>query len=476
MAWPQTPETIRALFVRGVAATYLIAFVSFWRQAHGLIGEQGILPAGEFLERVAGLVGLAEGIRLLPGWLWLGAGDVALHLLCAVGVVSSLVVLSGAVPLAGLAIAWSCYLSIVTAGQVFLSYQWDILLLETGIVALLWAPTDWRPRLRWPGEPSIVVVWLSRWLLFRLMWSSGVVKLLSGDPTWRNLTAMGYHYETQPIPTWTSHFAHHLPDWLHSIEVLLTFGIELLLPLAIFGPLRWRRCAAVGFVGLNLLISATGNYGFFNLLTIVLCIPLLEHRQGGTVGQLRSMGGALRPLLASAIMLLGAANLSSTLGLPGLGWLQPIQRLLAPLHVSGSYGLFARMTTQRPEIVVEGSQDGRRWYSYEFAWKPTSLTRRPRFAPLHMPRLDWQMWFAALQGADRAPWFGRFAGRLLTASPPVLELLAVDPFDGKPPAYLRAQSYDYRFSSPASRQIDVWWKRENPRPYTPVLTLQKRQP
>lgn len=471
-----SPAVVRALFTRGIAFVYAVAFVSFWRQAHGLIGPDGILPAGRYLESAAGQLGTLDAVLRLPTLLWLGAGDTALHMLCGVGTLAALLGLVGVAPVLCLALCWICYLSLVHAGQVFLSYQWDILLLEAGFLALLWAPLTLRPLLVWPGAPSRVVVWLSRWLLFRLMWSSGVVKLLSGDSAWRDFTATTFHYETQPIPVWTSHYLHHLPAWVHAVEVLSTFAVELALPLAIFGPRGWRLMAASGFVGLQLIIALTGNYGFFNLLSLVLCLPLILDagaRPGApATAAVRSWPGIVVAPVAALLFVLGAANLARTAGLqlPGVGW----QRVLAPLHLCGGYGLFAHMTTQRPEIVVEGSLDGSTWQTYEFRWKPTDPDRRPTFAVLHMPRLDWQLWFAALRGYERAPWFGHFAGRLLEATPAVLDLLEVDPFGGKPPRYLRARLFDYHFSTPAQRAQGTWWTRSRPRPYTPVLSLRER--
>jgi hypothetical protein len=466
-----TPEVTRALFVRGVGLVYAVAFVSVWRQAHGLIGPEGILPAGEYLASAARVLGSAEAVWRLPTWLWLGAGDPALHLLCAGGTVAALLAVVGVAPAVTLAAAWSCYLSVVSAGQIFFAYQWDILLLETGVVAWLWTPWTLRPTLLWPGAASRAAVWLARWLLFRLMWSSGVAKLLSGDPTWRDLTAMTYHYESQPLPAWTSRWFHELPEWYHRLEVVGTLGIEVLVPFAIFAPPRWRRVAAVAFVALHGLISLSGNYGFFNLLGVILCLPLLQEGSSASALPARAAPRRLVHGLAALLFLLGGTRLLDTLGLPGGGWLQPLQRLVAPLHLTSHYGLFASMTTSRPEIVVEGSRDGDRWEAYEFRWKPTDPDRAPAFAPGHMPRLDWQMWFAALRGYDRAPWFRAFAAALLQGRVPVIDLLARDPFDGDPPAYLRARLVDYRFAP--STGDGAWWNRGPQRTYTPVLSLRR---
>ncbi len=468
----------RAWFVRGLGLVYLLAFASFWSQAEGLVGSRGILPVADTLQWAAETLGPAARWRL-PTLLWLDAGDPALHALCAAGCAAALAAAAGVAPAAALSLCWICYLSVYVAGQQFLSYQWDVLLLEAGVLGVLWAPRAWRPRRVWEQPPSTAVTWLLRWLIFRLMWSSGVVKLLSGDPAWRGLAAMEHHYQTQPIPVWTSWFAHHLPPAVHTAETLVMFGVELILPFAVFGPRRLRLTAAAGFALLQLGIAATGNYGFFNLLTLVLCLPLLDDAvfgrpavEGGRPGR-RWPRSLLWPA-ASVIFCLSGLQLAATLGMDvrRAGPLYRLQQLLGPLHLSSSYGLFATMTTTRPEIVLEGSREGVEWRTYRFRYKPTDLDRRPSFAGPHMPRLDWQMWFAALRPFERARWFHAFARRLLEGSPPVLGLLAEDPFrGGPPPRYLRAHLYEYRFSRGEARRRGVWWERTLLRPYSPVLSL-----
>ena len=470
----------RACFVRALGLVYLLAFASFWSQAEGLVGSRGILPVADTLRRAGEAFGPAAWWHL-PTVLWLNAGDPALHALCAAGCAAALLALAGVAPALSLALCWLLYLSVYVAGQQFLSYQWDVLLLEAGMLGVLWAPLSWRPRRVWEQRPSRAVTWLLRWLVFRLMWSSGVVKLLSGDPAWRGLTAMEHHYQTQPIPAWTSWFAHHLPGPVHTAETLAMFGVELILPFAVFGPRRLRLAAATGFAMLQLGIAATGNYGFFNLLTLVLCLPLLDDAVFGRPAVEEGGEGRRWPrwLLwpsALVILCLGGLQLAATLGLDvrRAGPLFRLHQLLGPLHLSSSYGLFATMTTTRPEIVLEGSRDGAEWRAYRFRYKPTELDRRPSFAGPHMPRLDWQMWFAALRGFERARWFHAFAASLLEGSPPVLELLAEDPFaDGSPPRYLRAHLFEYRFSDGESRRRGLWWERTLLRPYSPVLSLRR---
>ena len=394
---------VRALFLRLLGAVYLVAFASLWVQVHGLVGSGGILPVGEFLERAGSVLGDGAWLRV-PTFCWLNSGDAALDIQCGLGTALAIALLAGAAPAAASAGLWALYLSLFTAGQEFLAFQWDLLLLETGFLAILWSPARWRPEWVWPS-PSRAVLWLLRWLQFRLMFSSGFVKLASGDPAWRDLRALDFHYETQPLPSWTSWYVHHLPEWFHSGEVLGTFAIELIVPFAIFAGRRARLGAASTFALLQVAIAATGNYGYFNLLVLLLCVPLLDDGcfrrlavrvatvppalqllpgPGGRWGRLSLKHPVTLPVLL--LLLLSSAQLAATIGLPVSrpSLLAETRRALAPFRLSSSYGLFAVMTTERPEIVVEGSMDGENWKAYEFKWKPGDPGRAPGFvAPPH---------------------------------------------------------------------------------------------
>jgi hypothetical protein len=477
----------RGIFLRSLGLVYLAAFLSLWVQVDGLIGSRGILPVSEYLAAVHRVTG-TERYYLVPTLCWLDAGDGFLHGLCAAGVILSVLLIVGLAPVPVLFLLWVCYLSLTVAGQQFLSYQWDALLLETGFLAIFFAPLGVWPQLS-EQTPPRVIVWLLRWLLFRLMFMSGVVKLLSGDPTWRDLTALHYHYETQPLPTWTSWYMHQLPGGLHRLAVLATFVAELLVPLLIFGPRRARHVACAGIVGLQLLIAATGNYGFFNLLTIVLCVPLLDDGvfparwrarlapgdSGATAARRRSWSVWVLAPVAGAVVCLSVAPFLANLDL-WPGWLARAYRVAASFRSVNTYGLFAVMTTQRPEIVVEGSNDGQVWRAYEFRWKPGDVHRRPAFTGLHLPRLDWQMWFAALGDFRENPWVDRFLARLLQGTPEVLALLEQNPFPDRPPRYVRALVYEYHFTNFATRrQTGAWWRRELRGHYSPVLVLPERQ-
>jgi predicted DCC family thiol-disulfide oxidoreductase YuxK len=463
------------LFLRLLGLVYAIAFVSLWTQVTGLVGEGGILPVRDYLDAATAQLGPVR-YRLLPTLCWFAAGDSALHALCAAGTLGSALAMAGFAPLLGFALAWVCYLSLAVAGQVFLQFQWDGLLLETGFIALLLAPRTWRTRVGTP--PSRAALWLARWLLFRLVFSSAVVKLTSGDPTWRSLTALDYHYFTQPLPPWTAWYAHHLPPLFQRISVIVVFGIEGIAPFGVFGPRRVRFAAASAIAALQALVLVSGNYGFFNILTLVLCVPLLDDAavapSRSTPAPPRAPRLAWRAVAAAILVAVSLVPLfhAFRVGDRRLGPLGRAYRLLAPFHIVNGYGLFAAMTTDRPEIVVEGSRDGRTWKPYEFRYKPGDVTRRPPLLTPHMPRLDWQMWFAALGDVRGNRWVLALCRSLLEGSSEVTSLFARDPFEGEPPRYLRTPVYLYRFTTPDERRRgEGWWSRTPQGSYAPALTL-----
>jgi hypothetical protein len=457
---------------------YLCAFTSMWVQVRGLFGSRGILPIREFLQSAYEQAG-REAYWRVPTVFWIDSSDTALATVCAAGAALAVLLIAGAAPMPILALLYALYLSIDSTGQDFLGFQWDWLLLEAGFLAIFFAPPALFLRRRRRPEPSPAIRLLICWLLFRLMFSAGVVKLLSGDPTWRNLTAMQYHYETQPIPSWTSWYVHQLPPAFHSAEVLFTFFIELLVPFLIFGPRLLRRSAFVLFAALQLLIMATGNFGFFNLLTIALALPLLDddffpQRLRDPSPQQRVRKRWTDWALVGVAAVLGVISLVpffSTLGLIELVP-RPLIRLYVraqPYGLANSYGLFAVMTTQRLEIIIEGSDDGVTWKPYAFKYKPGDVNRPPPIIGPHMPRLDWQMWFAALGNYYNNPWLAALMNRLAEGSPEVLRLLADNPFPDAPPRYVRARVYDYHFTNTNTRRATgAWWRRTEIGAYAPV--------
>ena len=455
----------RCLYIRSMGAMHFIAFLSLWVQIHGLIGSQGILPARTYLEAAASQLG-AERFLLLPTLCWISSSDIVLNLLCAAGAASGVLVLFGVAPAPLLTLAWALYLSLVTIGQTFLRFQWDALLLEAGFLAIFVAP--WR-RCRLPCDirGSWIPHFLVKLLLFRLMFCSGVVKLTSGDETWRDLTALTLHYMTQPLPPWTAWYAHHLPAWFHALSTGVMYAIEIVVPFGLFGPVRIRRATGAILILFQLLIMSTGNYGFFNLLTIALCLVAFDDTDAAWPIKPGTWRIAMAP--AAALALAGAVHVIDAVA-PDTAWPAPISAVLeaaAPFHLVNGYGLFRVMTTRRLEITVEWSADGAAWAPYQFKWKPGDPDRRPAFMIPHMPRLDWQMWFAALGTCRSNVWFQHFLYKLQTRSPDVLALLESAP-GSAPPRFLRAVIREYDFT--AAGTDEGWWTRGKEQPYCPVLS------
>jgi predicted DCC family thiol-disulfide oxidoreductase YuxK len=478
--WPEvgghTPSRtiVRRLFLWALALVYLDAFLSLLVQVRGLVGERGLLPVAELLDYVRVRVPDARRFWLLPTLFWIDTSDAALVAACVAGSALALLLALEVAPALVLAVMWAAYLSLACAGQVFMGYQWDALLLETGLLSVLLAPWTARPTTARAAPVPGGALWLLRFLLFRLTLGSGLVKLLSGDPSWRQLTALRVHYETQPLPTWVGWYAHQLPGIVHTVAAALMFLVELLVPFLVFGPARLRRGAFGALAAVQLAIALTGNYGFFNLLTLALCLLVLDDDdlpawirrrftareptpwRPARAGRVRVAAGLLLALLGLVTFLEGVR-----VRLPWPGPVRTLQRALSPFAFVNAYGLFAVMTTSRPEIVIEGSRDGQAWLPYEFRWKPGDVRRAPTFVAPHQPRLDWQMWFAALGSCEDNPWLERFLLRLKEDASPVRRLLAHDPFPDAPPAFVRAVLFDYRFTTLAERRASgAWWRRE----------------
>uniref|UniRef100_A0A8C8S9E1 Lipase maturation factor n=1 Tax=Pelusios castaneus TaxID=367368 RepID=A0A8C8S9E1_9SAUR len=579
----------RQLVLGGLAAVYTAAFASLYLQLPGLYGKDGILPARRML-RLTGK-GIWEQLRDSPTLLWFGPRlgldtELAMELLCLLGVLTSF----GALVLEPLRdslvflLLWVLYRSLYQVGQVFLYFQWDSLLLEAGFLAVLvaplhllkWRSTAWRPH-------DGITFWLVRWLLFRLMFASGVVKLTSRCPTWWGLTALTYHYETQCIPTPAAWFAHQLPVWFQKFSVVATYVIEIAMPLLFFSPIRRLRLFTFYCqVLLQVLIIITGNYNFFNLLTIVLCFSLLDDEHVGSwLGRSkRRPASAWPPSLLSLLSTLLELTIYGlliywsiqdfglqfnwekkviesktaftyhdfmqwlkmvTLPVVGLGLLSLAWEILSALYrcacvrgrlwalwatlqwavfataaagmfaislvpftyieyesngklwpgvhqmfnavdryqLVNSYGLFRRMTGVggRPEVVLEGSYDMQKWTEIEFMYKPGNISAMPPVVAPHQPRLDWQMWFAALGPHTQSPWFTSFIYRLLQGKKEVIHLVQTDetkyPFSSQPPAYIRAQLYKYWFTESTKDETfpRQWWSRHHVQEFYPSVSL-----
>jgi predicted DCC family thiol-disulfide oxidoreductase YuxK len=461
------------VFLKLLAAIYAVAFASLGVQVTGLIGERGISPAREFLRSLAASYGDPVYFAA-PTLFWFGASDGALRWGCWTGVAVALVLFAGFFERAALVLLYALYLSYSMAGQIFLGYQWDALLLECGFLAIFLGRS---------ARHQKVIAWLFRFLAFRLYLLSGWVKLQSGDPSWRGLTAVGFHYHTQPLPTPLAWYADHLPAWFQRASTAGVLGIELFCPFLIFAPRMWRMAGAWILLGLQAAILATGNYTFFNVLTMAITVFLFDDhaleripavrravRPGSLPATTRArMGGTW---LAVILMALGATRMYEAMSGALPRPLAFLANSISQFQVVNTYGLFAVMTVTRPEIAVEGSDDGEHWQAYEFRYKPGTLNTAPRWVAPHQPRLDWQMWFAALGDYRASPWFSSFVEKLLRGEPEVTALLKFNPFPQRPPRYIRATLYEYWFTDSATRaQTGAWWKREARGMFFPPVSL-----
>jgi predicted DCC family thiol-disulfide oxidoreductase YuxK len=492
---PSTYALTRWIFLRLLGITYFCAFASLWPQVTGLIGRHGIIPWGSFAQDIAGRLG-PERYWLLPTLAWFNPSDGFLEFLAAGGAAFAVLIVLGILTGPALILSWIFYLSLVTVGRDFLSFQWDALLLEAGFLAIFLAPwklleSPWRVSARLQCAPSTsapkTVIWLLRWLLFRLFFLSGCVKLLSHDPNWRNLTALEYHYYTQPLPTPLAWYANQLPVWFQKLSVIGVFVIELFVPFLIFAPRRLRHWGGATMIAFQILIALSGNYAFFNLLAITLCLLLWDDaawQQCFPARFVRRLEGPAEPpsrpgwrrllyaALAIFILFLSGLEMLGDFAPPAAPQAAEFMEWIEPFHIVNLYGLFAVMTTERMEIVLQGSQDGQNWRSYSFKYKPGNPKRRPEWVAPYQPRLDWQMWFAALGSYRQNPWFIGMVGRLLEGSPDVLRLLRHNPFPGAPPRFVRAVAYDYHFTDFAARRATgSWWRRDYKGLYFPAVSL-----
>lgn len=475
IAAPSTFHLARRVFLRCLGLIYLFAFLSAGWQLDGLVGSDGIRPAAE---RFAAIEAVQGGIPFaqLPTLLWFDTGDAMLQTLWITGAIAACLLVAGLLPMAMLAVCWIAYLSITNGGDVFFQYQWDALLLEVGFVSIFWAPFHWRLNAPSVRRPSTAIRLVMLWLLARFMFFSGFVKLQSGDPTWLDLTALEYHYWTQPLPTWTAWYMHGAATWFQQASCFIMFAIELGAPLLVFGPRVCRTIAFFLLASLQVLILTTGNYGFFNLLSIVLCMLLLDDAQWMVLWPRESRWN-LRTGLARleapprrvlntvvVVFLLSLSIPASWMQLTGEPIVRNWQESFSSWRLVNRYGLFRSMTTTRPEIRIETSDDGTTWEPILFDDKPGPLDRRPAFSLPDMPRLDWQMWFDGLYTElelERGVRTGRtilpdLLQAIVEGRKPVLGLLESAP--DAPSRYIRWRLEQYRFTDRMERaRTGDWW-------------------
>jgi lipase maturation factor 1 len=457
---PSSFALTESVFLRLLGLTYLAAFGSLWPQIVGLMGSHGVVPIAETITTLHSELG-SKAFLFAPSLFWFRISDGLLTGSCVIGCITGLLMTAGILSRICAAMSWFLYLSIVAVGQPFMNFQWDALLLEAGFLAVF------------AGAPWLG--WAYRFLLFRLMFESGLVKLLSGDPNWRNLHALRFHFLTQPLPSPLAYYVYRAPAWLLDGMTACTLVIELIAPFLLFCPLSARRVGVALLMALQFGIILTGNYAFFNFLTLALCIWGLDDQTFAPLVRVLTvkprfnwpsepLGRGVRIVsnsILALIIVVGALQVIQMLD-PRLA-IRPARAFLqfiAPFEIVNTYGLFATMTTTRPEIILQGSNDQVQWRAYEFRYKPGELHRGlPLVAP-HQPRLDWQMWFAALGTFAENQWVGSLMYRLMVGEPTVMNLLNRSPFD-KPPRYMRALLYDYTFTEPAQRKrTGTVWKRE----------------
>jgi len=443
---------------RGLGATYLVAFVVVLRQFRPLLGERGLLPVPEYLRRrsfweAPSLFHWRYSDRLLAATAWAG---VALAAAAVVG-------LTEAGPLwlsmACWAVLWALYQSVVNVGQTFYAFGWESLLLEAGFLAIFLGSSD--------VVPPLALIVLLRWLLFRVEFGAGLIKL-RGDPCWRDLTCLRYHHETQPLPNRWSRAFHHLPDPLHRVEVAANHVAQLVVPFGLLGPQPIATVAGVVIIATQGWLVLSGNFAWLNVLTIVLALAAFDDAVLDAVVPVDPPTLDPSPAWHDATVALVVLLVVILSWWPVRNLLSPRQamnRSFNPLHLVNTYGAFGSITRVRNEVVVEGTLDAEptarsEWRPYEFKAKPGDPRRRPRqVAPYHL-RLDWLMWFLALDRRYGEPWFVPFVVKLLEGDRATLKLLRHDPFPDGPPQCVRARLYRYRFSTRAERRATGdWWVR-----------------
>lgn len=469
-----TAEGPRWLVARGLAAVWVLAFASLAVQVDGLFGPDGIVPLAASRARAAAALD-GDVLALawhLPSLLWVLPASWGPLALCVVGLGAAVAMGLGRAPAVANLVAWACYRSLVAFGAPFLAFQWDALLLETGLLAtavLPWrrTPTRQAPVLGW---------WILRVLLVRVVFLSAVVKLASGDPTWRDLSALTHHFATQPLPNVLGWHADHLPWLVLAAATAATLLVEGPVALGLLGPRRVRVPAAGAIAALMVVIAATGSYGFFQVLVLVLCLSVLDddHLARARLGRLRpahvpapasrwAEGGA-GALLAGMVALSVAQGLPRYAGVALPPVLSPVSQAADTLALGQPYGLFAVMTTARPLPVLEARWGDGPWTELRWRWQTSDPHAAPRQVAPHMPRLDWQLWFAGLGACERHPWLMHTMDALLAGSAPVARLVGDPRLLARRPDALRVRRYTYTPTA-TDRPDGAWWTREGGEPY-----------
>jgi hypothetical protein len=460
----------RFLFQRGLGLIYLVAFLVAANQFRPLLGEHGLLPVPIFVKQIP--------FRNSPSLFYLFPKDAAFAAFSWLGVALSALAVTGLSERYGLwfsmvvwSLLWVIYQSFVNVGQTFYAFGWETMLLEAGFLAIFLGDNS--------TDPSAIPIWLLRWMEFRVMFGAGLIKL-RGDPCWRELTCLDYHYETQPMPNPLSWYFHNLPSPVLHFGVAFNHFVELIVPFGYFLPQPIASIAGLLTILFQITLMLSGNLSFLNLLTIVLAIPMLDGPWlakwlpfPNIVMHEPSSGFEYATYALAALIIL--LSIAPTLNL--ISSRQLMNASFEPLHLVNTYGAFGSISRERYEVIVEGTSDtaptpASVWRAYEFKGKPGDLARTPpQIAPYHL-RLDWLMWFAAMGRYNEYPWFVNFVAKLLQGDRAVLGLLRTNPFEGRLPRYVRAQLYLYRFATRAERrQARLWWKRQFVGEYFPPVSL-----
>jgi len=473
----------RFVILRLLGFIYAVAFFAAARQIIPLIGSHGLLPIDLFLGRVQNALGSElDGFLHLPSIFWFNFSDGFLQGAAWIGFTLSCLVAAGYANAILLTVLWALYMSFVHVGQDWYGYGWEIQLLETGFLAIFLCPLlDGRP---FPKRaPPTVVIWLFRWLIFRIMMGSALIKL-RGDAVWRNLTALYYHFETQPIPNPLSRWFHFLPRGVLKAGVLFNFLAELAAPWFAFTPRIARHIAGVIMILFQVTLILGGNLSFLNWLTIVPALACFDDSFWSKIfpkalvnraAQAVQEAEESRPMTATAW---GVATLIALLSIqPVINLISPTQIMntsFIPLDLVNTYGAFGSVGTERMNVVFQGTDADKPdaqavWKDYPYQALPTALNRRPPQIAPYQPRLDWQMWFAAMGTPDQYSWTLNLIWKLLHNDPGALSLLGPNPFPDKPPHSIRAELYDYSFAQPGNLEGN-WWKREDKGPWLPPFS------
>jgi len=501
----------RWLFLRALALIYFSAFYSLLCQARGLIGPDGILPAGQYLEAVQRSFGSLR-FWFAPTLYWISSSNAAIMALCWIGLAASIIAFFNLWPRLSFFVCFLCYISFVAAAGDFSGYQSDGMLLEAGFIALFFCPSGLRPRLGVHSPPTRASYFLLQWEWFRIYFESGMVKLLSGDPEWRHLTAMDQYYQNGPLPTWIGWYAQHLPHWFQVGSAGATLVMELAIVWLMFLPRRARLICFLIVTPWEIGVILTANYTFLNYLVLSLGILLLDDSYIRRILPVRLFPSLPAPkasepeeaepplsiltpaeaaperpaklshlqaiklaVTAVALTLIAYVTVAELILMPFPDFPLPTSpiRLLDPFRIANRYGLFAVMTRGRYEIEFQGSNDGQTWTAYPFRYKPQALNQPPGIYAPYQPRFDWNLWFASLGDWQQNDIVPRTELRLLSGSPDVLHLFAGNPFPSAPPKYVRAVIWQYWFTTMQEKHdTGNWWTRQLLGLYAPVLTLE----